>query len=301
MAQYAYVRMNEALANSIEKYRGRYDNKHVTLSQIGALVGVSRETARQYAIYLGWSIKSYGLNKKYDTSVDTKKRVRELMAQGYADVEIREHVNLSGPLLHQIMAEFHGKLRHTKDAIKRMYARGCNFMAIQKRYGLTREYVERVVREDGVKHGLSDVQRARKQAAREKLGIREIDVKHMQAYKKEVRKVTYYAAIQYYWEYIQNSAGKRGKSSRGNKGYHVDHIISLLQGFGYKQPLPLHIVCHPANLAVIPAADNLKKSASVVITKAALLQRIKVMETTHEFSFKKHLEELGYTTRFLRH
>lgn len=74
--------------------------------------------------------------------------------------------------------------------------------------------------------------------------------------------------------------------------WHLDHMLSKYDGFNkYSKPVDLRIVCHPANLKLVPAHDNLTKNKKSSLSIQKLKKRIKRFESIHgEVVFPENLE-----------
>lgn len=59
---------------------------------------------------------------------------------------------------------------------------------------------------------------------------------------------------------------------RSKKGYHIDHLFSIKQGF--LQNIPIEIITHPCNLQMMYYKDNIKKQDDCWISKNDLLNNI---------------------------
>lgn len=55
-------------------------------------------------------------------------------------------------------------------------------------------------------------------------------------------------------------------------GYHVDHKISVLDGF--KQEIPAYLIASKENLQVISSIENLKKGSSSSLTRDELYREL---------------------------
>lgn len=73
--------------------------------------------------------------------------------------------------------------------------------------------------------------------------------------------------------------------------HHLDHNLSKHDGYSkFTEPVPLSILCHPANLRIIKGADNLSKNQKSHITLKQLKARIKKFEIKYgAVIFPKHL------------
>lgn len=58
--------------------------------------------------------------------------------------------------------------------------------------------------------------------------------------------------------------------SRGK--YHLDHMVSVR--FGFDNNIPIHIICHPMNLTMLPEYVNISKCSKCSITIEELYNRI---------------------------
>jgi hypothetical protein len=58
--------------------------------------------------------------------------------------------------------------------------------------------------------------------------------------------------------------------------FHLDHIYSIYESLkpGHKIPVNIWEVCHPANLRMIPARENLRKNLHKAISSKELRRRI---------------------------
>lgn len=74
--------------------------------------------------------------------------------------------------------------------------------------------------------------------------------------------------------------------------WHIDHQISIFSGYFIYSPtrrkfvrrkelIPLHLVCHPANLKLLPRAVNSSKANDNHLTEKELLTKIKSFEKVH--------------------
>lgn len=75
---------------------------------------------------------------------------------------------------------------------------------------------------------------------------------------------------------------------RSKKGYHIDHLFSIKQGF--LQNIPIEIITHPCNLQMIYYKDNIKKQDECWISKDELLNNIIKYDGVINFKHK-HLRE----------
>lgn len=81
------------------------------------------------------------------------------------------------------------------------------------------------------------------------------------------------------------------KRLRGSE-YHLDHRLSKSHAYSkYDTPLPLRVVCHPMNLKVVTARENLTKNHKSTLTLSALKRRIKKFDSEYgPLVFPKHLQ-----------
>ena len=74
--------------------------------------------------------------------------------------------------------------------------------------------------------------------------------------------------------------------------HHVDHRLSIADGFAKickltgkpeqrKSTIPLHVICHPANLILLEGKDNMRKGSRSSYTLAQLQTAIKQFESLH--------------------
>lgn len=107
-------------------------------------------------------------------------------------------------------------------------------------------------------------------------------------YKYAVRSFTNCVLIRY--GHLIDPKGKRSKA------FHIDHRLSIADAFTKlskntgrpvprKEPIPLYVVCHPANLKLMPGKDNHAKSARSSITVKSLHKAIAEFETQHGVVF----------------
>ena len=75
-------------------------------------------------------------------------------------------------------------------------------------------------------------------------------------YYKEVKKITESQNLSLLLNY-----DKRGKVSRKEDAYHLDHIFPIIEG--YKQAISPEIIGHISNLRFIPALENHKKGCKI--------------------------------------
>ena len=88
--------------------------------------------------------------------------------------------------------------------------------------------------------------------------------------------VTYYTNLVYceYYNFINPNNLKRG-----SKEYHLDHIYSVTKGL--KDNIPIWVICHPCNLQMLSAFDNVSKSNRCDITLEELFSRIEDFESKY--------------------
>ena len=88
-----------------------------------------------------------------------------------------------------------------------------------------------------------------------------------------VDKVLIYTAKNYhkYFYYINPTNLKRSKFD-----YHLDHILSKAEGF--KNNIPIWIICHPCNLRMLWYSDNISKNLNSDISLEELLDKIEKFE-----------------------
>lgn len=72
---------------------------------------------------------------------------------------------------------------------------------------------------------------------------------------------------------------------RSKEGYHLDHIVSLADGF--RNGTPLYIITHPANLRIIPAKENVSKNSKSDMTLDELFKRIETYEQSEDYQDNK--------------
>lgn len=93
-------------------------------------------------------------------------------------------------------------------------------------------------------------------------------------YTKEIpfSKKSYYIVVEFYTEktYFSNKELIDPDGLRGN-GYHLDHKYSVSRG--YHDCIPPEIIGSIINLEIIPASENMKKSAKCSINKETLLEK----------------------------
>jgi hypothetical protein len=104
------------------------------------------------------------------------------------------------------------------------------------------------------------------------------------SYKYAVRKVT--ESVLVVWGDLIDTKSLRSYD------HHVDHQLSLFDGWNiYSQAknryvkrspiVPLHIICHPANLKLMPCTTNMKKNSTSHLSLEELLLKIKHFEKKH--------------------
>lgn len=76
---------------------------------------------------------------------------------------------------------------------------------------------------------------------------------------------------------------------RGIKNYHIDHKISIKEGF--LNNIPIEIITHPSNLEMIYYMDNLKKQYDCSISQEKLLEDIINFDKEIKFTHKELREK----------
>ena len=97
----------------------------------------------------------------------------------------------------------------------------------------------------------------------------ENDLNNYLEYKRAIYYCTKIIAKQYFTKEQLKLIKKGG-------GYHLDHRLSLYEGFHRgKKPVPWQYLCHPANLQIITMEDNVAKSHHSCVTPKDLISEIK--------------------------
>ena len=91
-------------------------------------------------------------------------------------------------------------------------------------------------------------------------GLKFEDIPHYRIYARKARKLAQ--------AWARSNGHEIGKST-----YHVDHKVSVLEGWNNK--LPLEIISHPVNLQILGARENSGKGAKSCMTIEELLTMIK--------------------------
>ena len=106
-----------------------------------------------------------------------------------------------------------------------------------------------------------------KQTRRSKpLSLKFEDIPHYRIYARKARKLAQ--------AWARSNGHEIGKLT-----YHVDHKVSVLEGWNNK--LPLEVISHPANLQILEARENSGKGAKSCMTVEELLTMIKQYEEQH--------------------
>lgn len=103
-------------------------------------------------------------------------------------------------------------------------------------------------------------------------------------YREAVKKMT--TNVMYNYGPLIDPEGKRSLH------YHVDHIYSVSDGWSKlckdkkmfvprEQPMPLHLICHPANLQMLTISQNVHKGRRSAYTVKELKHAIKKFEELH--------------------
>lgn len=214
----------------------------------------------------------------------------------------------------QKLVDSHGWMRSKRDrgvvikkvlskhkTIKRMYVKDrMGGDEIADHFGIDPSYIHNYLKEQPYRRSMSEAMlnsfsRGRKEyvldfhyAAWDKwmtLDVRELDFTQ---YQYAVRSFTNCVMIRY--GHLIDPKGKRSKH------FHIDHRLSIADAFTKlskntgrpvprKEPIPLYVVCHPANLKLMPGKDNHAKSARSSITVKSLHKAISEFETQHGVVF----------------
>ena len=94
-------------------------------------------------------------------------------------------------------------------------------------------------------------------------GLKFEDIPHYRIYARKARKLAQ--------AWARSNGHEIGKLT-----YHVDHKVSVLEGWNNK--LPLEVISHPANLQILEARENSGKGAKSCMTIEKLLTMIKQYE-----------------------
>lgn len=100
------------------------------------------------------------------------------------------------------------------------------------------------------------------------------DINNHRAYNCIANRITSYMAKAY--SEVLDPKGVRSRD------FHLDHQLSKYDGYSrYSKPVPLTILCHPANLKLLPGADNIRKNKASSISLPQLRKRILKFERRH--------------------
>lgn len=162
-------------------------------------------------------------------------------------------------------------------------------------FGIDGQYVSNYLKEKGIKRTQSEAaQLAFEEGSRSMLHLNEAaferymlaDISNfdMEQYRYAVNKFTNCVLFRY--APLLDPEGKRSYK------HHIDHRLSVADGFAKvckqtgkpvrrKILLPLHVICHPANLILLEGADNMRKGSRSSLTLAQLKTAIKQFESLH--------------------
>lgn len=192
--------------------------------------------------------------------------------------------------------EIHKILSRHK-TLKRMYVKDrMSAGEIADHFGIDASYLERYFKEQPYCRTQSAATRLSISVGRNTPGLG----KHLKAWEKYVLldissfdMVQYTYAVRCFTNNVllryANHVDPMGKRSFA---FHVDHRLSISNGYSKicketgrprrrKALIPLHIMCHPANLKLMPGKDNAHKSARSSLTLKELKRAIKEFDTKY--------------------
>lgn len=227
--------------------------------------------------------------------------------------DISEQMGVTHSVI-QKLVDRHGWMRSKRDrgdaikkvlskhnTLKRMYVKErMSAGEIAEHFGIHPSYLERYFKEQPYCRSMSEAMlnsfaRGNKEYTRAfhfeawdfymALDVRTLDFIQ---YKAAVYKFT--NCVMYRYGHLIDPKGKRSMS------YHIDHRLSVADAFTKlcknsgrpkprKEPIPLYVVCHPANLRLMLGKDNRSKSARSSITVKRLHKAIAEFESQHGVVF----------------
>lgn len=300
--------------------------KEKNFIRVGATVGVSGETIRQLAHLKGWKIyihadvqrptekdkaniirlynsglscrkvchqcgwsgpivervvREAGITRHRKTSKKEIAQAKSMYKKGESLKDITRALGRTGLVKHLVKSGLHivGEVKDWKDDVnwkkaKQFYLSGKSLKNSGIRW---RVIVELKIRFPDIDQ---QRQKARKDSYINKLlEKRNWTLDQVVSYKRRVRNVS--AKI------IRKHLTHLDPKKLRSREYHIDHKLSVhAAAFKYVKPLPLRIVCHPANMCLVKRQDNLLKSDSSSITKGELIKSIRVFNAKYGDPFK---------------
>jgi len=181
--------------------------------------------------------------------------------------------------------------------LKRMYLNDNKSAGeIAKHFGIDESYLEKYFKGQDYCRTASQATRLSIKVGRNKPG----SIKHERAWEKYILldissfdMLQYTYAVRRFTDSVMLRYGKYiDPAKKRSRSFHVDHRISIAHGYSKickdtgkpkrrKRLLPLHVICHPANLILMPGADNAHKSARSSLTVKELKRAIKKFDLKH--------------------
>lgn len=189
------------------------------------------------------------------------------------------------------------KVLSKHNTLKRMYVKDrMSAGEIADHFGIDASYLECYFKEQPYCRTQSAATRLSISVGRNTPGLG----KHLKAWEKYVLlDISSFDMVQYTYavrcftnNVLLRYANRVDPMGKRSFAFHVDHRVSISNGYSKicketgrprrrKALIPLHIMCHPANLKLMPGKDNAHKSARSSLTLKELKRAIKEFDTKY--------------------